>query len=381
MKILFICSSLEPGKDGVGDYTRRLASELIRQGHFSTAISLNDKYILNELKEVQRDDGTDLPVLRLPANLTMNERLNHAKKYIDEFDPDWLSLQFVIFGYHPKGLPYGFANKLAFLGTGRRWHIMFHEIWQGESKVAPLKYRIWGLLQKNIVKSIVDRIKPRYFTTSNNFYKHILAKSGIEADLLPVFSNIPLGNKSGVLLINKLPHEIIKNRKNYIIGSFFGEIHYDEYLSAAIDDLQQLVQQKGKQLVVTHIGELDRAERLWDKLKGLKKIYKYSFGRQSAQDIADYLAQIDIGLSTNPKILFQKSGGIAAMLNNNLPVILLRKNIEFDDRTIAYVKEIHEINHMDDFITQRRDFSNKYSVSRVAKTYMQALDIPLKLSV
>ena len=32
MKIVFICGCLEPGKDGVGDYTRRLSAELIDHG-------------------------------------------------------------------------------------------------------------------------------------------------------------------------------------------------------------------------------------------------------------------------------------------------------------------------------------------------------------
>jgi len=32
LNILFICSSLEPGKDGVGDYAHKLASALICHG-------------------------------------------------------------------------------------------------------------------------------------------------------------------------------------------------------------------------------------------------------------------------------------------------------------------------------------------------------------
>ena len=33
MKITFICGSLNPGQDGVGDYTRRLAAQLALDGH------------------------------------------------------------------------------------------------------------------------------------------------------------------------------------------------------------------------------------------------------------------------------------------------------------------------------------------------------------
>ena len=43
MKILFFCGSAEPGKDGVGDYTRRLCGELLRIGHETQILSLFDR--------------------------------------------------------------------------------------------------------------------------------------------------------------------------------------------------------------------------------------------------------------------------------------------------------------------------------------------------
>ena len=54
MKLIFICGSLEPGRDGVGDYTRRLAGELIRQGHQIAIIALNYKIIAMITKELQK---------------------------------------------------------------------------------------------------------------------------------------------------------------------------------------------------------------------------------------------------------------------------------------------------------------------------------------
>ena len=46
MKIVFLCGSLEPGRDGVGDYTRMLAAEIIRKGHNAAIVALADKYSL-----------------------------------------------------------------------------------------------------------------------------------------------------------------------------------------------------------------------------------------------------------------------------------------------------------------------------------------------
>jgi Trk K+ transport system NAD-binding subunit len=57
MKIAFICGSLEPGRDGVGDYTRRLAGELVKQQHEVLVIAFNDRQIKDTLKAVQYTDA------------------------------------------------------------------------------------------------------------------------------------------------------------------------------------------------------------------------------------------------------------------------------------------------------------------------------------
>src|ERR1700679_2438430 len=105
MRIAFICSSLEPGRDGVGDYTRRLAGELIRQKHPSVIIGLNDTKISEIMSGSQEMEGTPIPVLRLPSMLPWKERETIARKWLNDFDPDWVSLQYVCFGFHIKGLP------------------------------------------------------------------------------------------------------------------------------------------------------------------------------------------------------------------------------------------------------------------------------------
>ncbi len=45
MRIAFVTSGLEPGRDGVGDYTSGLAEECARRGHTVTQIALNDPFI------------------------------------------------------------------------------------------------------------------------------------------------------------------------------------------------------------------------------------------------------------------------------------------------------------------------------------------------
>jgi hypothetical protein len=51
MKILFLTGSLEPGKDGVGDYTRLLANECGERGHEVFLLGLNDPWAGGPLRE------------------------------------------------------------------------------------------------------------------------------------------------------------------------------------------------------------------------------------------------------------------------------------------------------------------------------------------
>src|SRR5690606_24463810 len=112
MKIIFICGCLEPGKDGVGDYTRRLAGELIRQDIPVGIISYNDMFVEDEILEHQVSENTPIPCLRIPKAWSRRKRSDHAKIWVKHNNPEWLSLQFVIYSFNDKGLPFGLGSQL-----------------------------------------------------------------------------------------------------------------------------------------------------------------------------------------------------------------------------------------------------------------------------
>src|SRR5690554_2861963 len=105
MKLLFICGSLEPGRDGVGDYTMRLAVALIKKGNSVYVVALNDPHVNNIVYGVQYKDGVEGSVLRIP--LKFGDRVRYLKVFqlISDFRPDLISLQFVLYSFHRKGLP------------------------------------------------------------------------------------------------------------------------------------------------------------------------------------------------------------------------------------------------------------------------------------
>ena len=92
MRILFLCSCLEPGRDGVGDYTRRLAEECAMLGHECALAALNDSFVRTTSEEKQGG----LPTLRLARGSDYGAVADFRKK----FAPDWISLQLVAYGLH-----------------------------------------------------------------------------------------------------------------------------------------------------------------------------------------------------------------------------------------------------------------------------------------
>ncbi|HMC86673.1 MAG TPA: hypothetical protein VKI61_14195, partial [Chitinophagaceae bacterium] len=186
MKIIFVCGSLEHGRDGVGDYTERLASELTLQGHKVGLLSLNDQYLKQEIESTKQFDGCLSPIkLRLPSILPTKKRFKKAKAWINDFNPDWISLQFVIFSFHPKGLPFGLSKRLLNLGKEKRWHIMFHELWLGMDLNATKKNKLWGWLQMKIIRKVLADIKPLLIHTQSRLYQAQLAKLGFDSGYLP----------------------------------------------------------------------------------------------------------------------------------------------------------------------------------------------------
>src|SRR5271168_574276 len=95
----------------------------------SIILGLSDPHTPNELMQQQEIKGVNISVLRLPRATSWTERITTANEWLNSFNPDWVSLQFVSYAFHPKGLVHGLARKMAPLLAGRRLHIMFHEIW------------------------------------------------------------------------------------------------------------------------------------------------------------------------------------------------------------------------------------------------------------
>ena len=317
MKILFICGSLESGCDGVGDYSRRLAGELIRQGHQVALLALNDKSVKMITEEFQESEGITISVLRIPDHTSSRERFIQAAKYIDCFSPEWLSLQYVPFSFQKKGLPFRLANNLAKIGKGRKWHIMFHELWVGMDTEAPLKHFIWGKVQQQITRKIINKLFPQVMHTQSLLYQKQLNKLGFQVLHLPLFGNIP------VIGANKV--EINKNKKTFTLV-IFGSIHPGAPIKQFAEELISFGQKNQLNVQITFIGRSGIELENWLNVCTKNGIEVTVLGEQNPEKISDVLQHADWGISSTPLLQIEKSGTVAAMHEHGLKVICVARD-------------------------------------------------------
>lgn len=343
MKILFLCGSLEPGRDGVGDYTRRLSCELINSNHQSTIIALNDRFISESREEIQHDNGCSVLVARFASSVSWEVRISGAKSFLQSFDPDWVSLQFVPFSFHPRGLLLNLPSFLTEIGGERKWHMMFHELWVGMEKETSFKMKAWGWLQQLLIKKLINKIKPVVIHTQSLVYQYQLQKIGFKASILSLFSNIPL-------LPNSL--HIEKQERDFTMIAF-GSLYPTSRLMQFAAEVKQFANQNNKKATVKFAGRNGYYLPEWKAAFSKEGIEAITIGELGADKVSYTLQEADLGISTTPFILSQKSGSVSAMLAHGLPVICLGRPWTVQGFTHADVQGVFDYvpgNFQSDFL-------------------------------
>ena len=313
MKILFICGSAEPGKDGVGDYTRRLCGELIKTGHQAQILSLCDLKTIVFTNNNQEIDGVKVVVDRIPVATSTNERYILAQMTINSFIPDWISLQYVPYSFNPKGLSFWLPSFLKKLKGNHKWHIMFHELWLGIDVESSFRHKCIGKWQQLIVKKIIKNLNPYQINTQNQLYQFHLQTQTIKADILPIFGNIPI--------------TATKNEANkFTQFVLFGMIHPRAPFKDFINDLEGHKDKLNKPIKFVFIGK--NGPELSNYLKVLEGYdMKYEvMGIQTESIISQVLIDSDYGISTTPYFQTEKSGVYAAYKEHQINTICVSRN-------------------------------------------------------
>ncbi|MEI6349870.1 MAG: hypothetical protein WCP06_02045 [Verrucomicrobiota bacterium] len=331
MKIVFITSCLEPGKDGVGDYTSALAQECVNQGHLCCLIALNDSFIANE---PVRSAGV-VPTLRMGRQQPWGERISVAQKMISESAPDRVSLQFVGYGFHPKGIVHGLAVRLRELIGDTPLHLMFHELWIGAQAGAPLKERLIGALQKHFILGLLRALPPFAVHTSNPAYRERLARCGVAAGILPLFGSVPIPSADcdNTWLWNELGKSGLSpvNREEFWYFGFFGTLHPVWPPEPLFSYLEQAGQIHGRKIALVAVGRLGSGEALWRSLVA-RYADRFTFcrlGERSPEQVGQVFRLLDYGIAASPWIIIGKSASAAALLEHGLPLIVNRDEVRY----------------------------------------------------
>lgn len=308
MKILFILGSVEPGKDGVGDYTRRLCGELIRTGHEVKILSLCDHQATSFSGEYQEIEGTKVGVNRIPLTTSKNQRLKWTQDVLSDFEPQWISLQYVPYSFNPKGLPFWLPSFLKKIRGNHKWHIMFHEVWLGIDVESSFKHKCIGKVQQLIVKKIIHNIKPHFVNTQNKLYQYFLQLHNINADILPICGNIPL--------------TAIKTKENKFTQIvLFGTIHQGALFKEFIEDLVSFKSKLSKPIKFVFVGKNGSELLNYINVLESKDIPYEVMGIQSETVISQVLIDSDFGISTTPYFQTEKSGVFAAYKEHQINTI------------------------------------------------------------
>ncbi len=352
MRLLFLCACLEPGRDGVGDYARRLAEECVALGHTCALLALNDPYVTTPAEdiEVPGDSGqlvavdlraTDAPAKALPPAVRRPEVDGYPERHIstfrlpphadpapaiafrEKFAPDWISLQLVAYGLHPKGLLFSVIPRLRALIGATPLHLMLHELWLGNDAVPTLRHRLTGALQKASLRRLLAALKPALVATTNPVYAALLKTIGVNAVIQPLFGNVP------VLPDAPLPEEVADRLRpcSDWVGLFFGGLYREWQPQPFFGRLERIARAAGRSVALVQLGRAGEVgDAIWSRLE---RDYASTFtfvrlGPQPAPVVSAVMQRCDFGIAASPWSLFGKSGSAATMLDHGLPVIVTR---------------------------------------------------------
>lgn len=319
MTILFICACLEPGRDGVGDYTRQLATEATARGHLCTILALHDPYV----SACTETTTAHLALIRLPATQPWAERLTAAVRLRQHLAPDWVSWQVVTYGFHPRGFLPTVLRQQARALRGARCHVMLHELWLGLDRGAGWRARVTGWLQRRGLLSFLHQLNPDCLHTSNAAYQHVLVRESFSASVLDLFGNVPL--------VDENPRASLKNWFPSLVGQpaplvavTFGTLHPQWQPAATITWLCATAQRLGRPPALLTLGRTGaHASLILDAFRQ-RGISVAVSGELAPTQLSSLLRSADFGLAPHPWMLIGKSGAAATLLEHGLPVLVPR---------------------------------------------------------
>lgn len=339
-KILFVCGSLEPGRDGVGDYTRELAGALHAMGVESEIIAIMDRGATEILKETQAAINQVINVTRLSKSLSYSKRKKEYQNLIVEFKPDFISLQYVPYAYSPKGIPLTLATLLKLENHIPKWHFMIHEAYIGAN--GNFKNKIIRRLQILVLKMLVNKLKPSVIQTTVPSYQAQLETVGIESDILGLFGNIPISKSYSRDHVDET-----------FRGVYFGAPPKEDKFQDFINAINQYLHKTDEAMELVLCGQSgEKGKKFASALRNGIKSKRFDIvenGRMAVGELSNLFLKMDFAIARIPPHLLGKSGSAITLLEHGLPLwVPLAKSQDevrgnFDFRINQCFKDLSEL--------------------------------------
>ncbi len=325
IRLTLICGSLEPHKDGVGDYCQTLAAALRQRGAHVTLIGLNDKYMAGEAY-------ADSDTLRLPAAWPARRRYARAAEAIEQWSPDWISLQFVNWNFGWKGIVTSQTKWLRQLTHGRHLHIMFHETWVGGApeiiphRLAKLRRKILGQLQKASFRTMTRALPYALAHVSNAGYQKHLACIDVKALQLPMFGSVEVAPRETwpqvrARLTSATGFEFPASRSEILLIGMFGAVRACP-VEPALEAIMNAVRHIRRVILVSFgaIGPFGE-DHLAAWRRQIPDMTIVATGPLGSASLSSCFQELDAAISLHPAGTIGRSSAAAALLEHGVPVI------------------------------------------------------------
>lgn len=310
MRIALLTGSLEPGRDGVGDYTRTLASACTERGHATALLSLG------EPAEVAPCPGG--AELRLTRAQWHRDGRAAAFARLESFRPDVTSLQFVPYSFDPRGLFHDCVPGLArLMAVAPRRHVFFHEIWIGSHVGAAPPQRLVGWLQRRAVRALLRALRPAAVHTSVDYYRAALATLGQPAAVLPMFGSVPRGGAPApVPALAAVPPDAL-------VCGHFGTLHPDWDCARFFATFAGHAHRLGRPAWFVAAGGLGAGAARFAQLAHAHAgaVSFLALGRLTVAELATAFARFDFAATSVPWNILGKSSAAAALREHGVQVV------------------------------------------------------------
>jgi hypothetical protein len=329
VRIAFLCSGLEPGRDGVGDFARTLATACDATGHETRLAAVRDPFRAGA-------KPTDTPASSFEPRFSdifqYPQESQALKAWLHDFQPDWVSVHFTPFGFHRRGLGGPRAAHLrSLLPPQARRHIMLHEIWLQPGPEGFWRHRALGWWQRHSVDAWTGPgWKPKMVHTQARLHVARLRKRGVSAQLLPLcstFTDPSITQSSARSVVTQWLREANQSAEesSYWIGHF-GSFHAHGWdfpaFAAKIAAHPGLA---GKRVCFLGLGRAAAAVAAFAiAARAVPQADFRILGELSAEMVPVAMRACDAAFTSTPWDIIEKSSAVAAWRALETPVLVAR---------------------------------------------------------